>query len=56
MDVTAVNRGERESSIGFRFLIDTKLGEKSGVHLGTDRRTITGRPYYDRLRTATLVV
>jgi hypothetical protein len=42
MDITAVNRGERESTIGFRFLLDTNLGEKAREHFITDRRSIVG--------------
>jgi hypothetical protein len=42
VDIAAVNKGERESSVGFRFLLDTKLGEKKREHFSTDRRSITG--------------
>ena len=41
MDIDVVNRAERESSIGVRFLIDTKLGEKDREHFSTDRRNIS---------------
>jgi hypothetical protein len=32
------NISEREASLGLRYLIDTWLGEKSGIHFITDRR------------------
>jgi hypothetical protein len=35
---TLENLSERETALGLRYLLDTWLGEKSGVHFATDKR------------------
>lgn len=40
MDVRIGNRGERQTQVGVRFLLDTKLGEGNPVHFSTDQREL----------------
>lgn len=40
IDVRISNRGERQTQVGVRFLLDTKLGEGSPVHFSTDQREL----------------
>jgi hypothetical protein len=42
MSFSLENISEREASLGLRYLVDTWLGEKSGVHFVTDKRPRVG--------------